>query len=154
VILLDHRVLDQVSTRRLRVVKYRGTYHGTNEYPFLINQGGISVLPVSSMALQHPAPLDRVPSGIALLDEMLSGKGFYRGSTVLVSGTAGIGKTSLAAHFIDAACRRGERCLCFLFEESPAQLLRNMRSIGIDLQPWPAACCSSRTAQTRGRCCA
>src|SRR5438132_5972403 len=110
VILLDHRVLDQVSTRRLRVVKYRGTYHGTNEYPFLINQDGISVLPVSSMALQHRAPLDRVSSGIALLDEMLGGKGYYRGSTVLVSGTAGTGKTSLAAHFIDAACRRGERC--------------------------------------------
>jgi circadian clock protein KaiC len=136
VILLDHRVHDQVSTRRLRVVKYRGTYHGTNEYPFLINQTGISVLPVSSMALQHQAPLDRVPSGIALLDQMLSGKGYYRGSTVLVSGTAGTGKTSLAAHFIDAACRRGERCLCFLFEESPAQLLRNMRSIGIDLEVW------------------
>jgi len=136
VILLDHRVHDQVSTRRLRVVKYRGTYHGTNEYPFLINQSGISVLPVSSMALQHRAPLDRVSSGIAPLDEMLGGKGYYRGSTVLVSGTAGTGKTSLAAHFMDAACRRGERCLCFLFEESPAQLLRNMRSIGIDLEPW------------------
>jgi len=139
VILLDHRVHDQVSTRRLRVVKYRGSYHGTNEYPFLISADGISVLPVSSMALQHEAPLERVSSGIARLDEMLSGKGFYRGSTILVSGTAGTGKTSLAAHFLDAACRRGERCLCFLFEESPQQLLRNMRSIGIDLEPWVGA---------------
>jgi circadian clock protein KaiC len=138
VILLDHRVHDQVSTRRLRVVKYRGSYHGTNEYPFLINADGISVLPVSSMALQHDAPLERVSSGIARLDEMLSGKGFFRGSSILVSGTAGTGKTSLAAHFLDAACRRGERCLCFLFEESPQQLLRNMRSIGIDLEPWIA----------------
>jgi circadian clock protein KaiC len=136
VVLLDHRVHDQVSTRRLRVVKYRGSYHGTNEYPFLINADGISVLPVSSMALQHDAPLERVSSGIAHLDEMLSGRGFYRGSTILVSGTAGTGKTSLGAHFLDAACRRGERCLCFLFEESPQQLLRNMRSIGIDLEPW------------------
>jgi len=136
VILLDHRVHDQVSTRRLRVVKYRGSYHGTNEYPFLIDAGGISVLPVSSLALQHPAPIDRVSSGVTRLDEMLGGKGYYRGSTILVSGTAGTGKTSLAAHFLDAACRRGERCLCFLFEESPQQLLRNMRSIGIDLEPW------------------
>jgi circadian clock protein KaiC len=137
VILLDHRVHDQVSTRRLRVVKYRGSHHGTNEYPFLINADGISVLPVSSLALQHEAPLARVASGVAHLDEMLSGEG-YRGSTILVSGTAGTGKTSLAAHFLDAACRRGERCLCFLFEESPRQLLRNMRSIGIDLEPWVA----------------
>ena len=139
VILLDHRVHDQVSTRRLRVVKYRGSHHGTNEYPFLINADGISVLPVSSLALQHEAPLERVSSGVARLDEMLSGKGYYRGSTILVSGTAGTGKTSLSAHFLDAACRRGERCLCFLFEESPQQLLRNMRSIGIDLEPWVAA---------------
>src|SRR5690349_17768347 len=139
VVLLDHRVYDQVSTRRLRVVKYRGSYHGTNEYPFLINADGISVLPVSSMALQHDAPLERVSSGIDHLDAMLSGQGFYRGSTILVSGTAGTGKTSLGVHFLDAACRRGERCLCFLFEESPQQLLRNMRSIGIDLEPWVAA---------------
>jgi circadian clock protein KaiC len=139
VILLDHRVHDQVSTRRLRVVKYRGSYHGTNEYPFLINSEGISVLPVSSLALQHNAPTDRVSTGVSCLDEMLSGKGYYRGSTILISGTAGTGKTTLAAHFVDAACRRGERCLCFLFEESPKQLLRNMRSIGIDLEPWVAA---------------
>jgi circadian clock protein KaiC len=139
VILLDHRVHDQVSTRRLRVVKYRGTHHGTNEYPFLINADGISVLPVSSLALQHAAPLERVSSGIPSLDAMLGGKGYYRGSTILVSGTAGTGKTSLAAHFLDGACRRGERCLCFLFEESPQQHIRNMRSIGIDLEPWVTA---------------
>jgi len=139
VILLDHRVHDQVSTRRLRVVKYRGSHHGTNEYPFLIDASGISVLPVSSMALAHDAPLDRISAGIPRLDEMLGGQGYYRGSTVLVSGAAGTGKTSLAAHFLDAACRRGERCLCFLFEESPQQLLRNMRSIGIDLEPWLAS---------------
>ena len=139
VVLLDHRVHDQVSTRRLRVVKYRGSYHGTNEYPFLINADGISVLPVSSMALQHAAPLERVSSGVGRLDEMLSGRGYYRGSTILVSGAAGTGKTSMGAHFLDAACRRGERCLYFLFEESPRQLLRNMRSIGIDLEPWVSA---------------
>jgi len=139
VILLDHRVLDQVSTRRLRVVKYRGSYHGTNEYPFLIDAEGLSVLPVSSLALQHDAPLERVSSGISNLDAMLGGKGYYRGSTILVSGTAGTGKTSMGAHFLDAACRRGERCLYFLFEESPRQLLRNMRSIGLDLEPWVAA---------------
>jgi circadian clock protein KaiC len=139
VILLDHRVHDQVSTRRLRVVKYRGSHHGTNEYPFLIDATGVSVLPVSSMALEHEAPLDRISAGIERLDGMFGGKGYYRGSTVLISGAAGTGKTSLAAHFLDAACRRGERCLCFLFEESPQQLLRNMRSIGIDLEPWVTA---------------
>jgi circadian clock protein KaiC len=139
VILLDHRVHDQVSTRRLRVVKYRGSHHGTNEYPFLIDASGISVLPVSSMALQHGASSDRISAGLPRLDDMLGGKGYFRGSTVLVSGTAGTGKTSLAAHFLDAACGRGERCLYFLFEESPKQLLRNMRSIGVDLDPWVAA---------------
>ena len=136
VILLDHRVVDQVSTRRLRIVKYRGSHHGTNEYPFLIDRDGLSVLPVTSLGLTHPALNDRVSSGVADLDAMLSGKGYYRGSTILLSGTAGTGKTSLAAHFVDAACRRGERCLYFLFEESPVQLMRNMRSIGIDFEPW------------------
>jgi circadian clock protein KaiC len=136
VILLDHRVQEQVSTRRLRIVKYRGTHHGTNEYPFLIDHDGLSVLPVTSLGLSHPAFKDRVSSGVARLDEMLSGKGYYRGSTILLSGTAGTGKTSLAAHFVDAACRRGERCLYFLFEESPQQFMRNMRSIGLDLQQW------------------
>jgi circadian clock protein KaiC len=136
VILLDHRVSEQLSTRRLRVVKYRGTTHGTNEYPFLIDENGISVLPVTSMGLSHEASDERVSTGIGWLDEMLGGRGVYRGSTVLVSGTAGTGKTSLAAHFADAACRRGERCLYFAFEESQSQVARNMRSIGLDLSTW------------------
>ena len=136
VILLDHRVQEQVSTRRLRIVKYRGSHHGTNEYPFLIDREGLSVLPVTSLGLTHPAIEERVSTGVTRLDDMLSGRGYYRGSTVLLSGTAGTGKTSLAAHFVEAACQRGERCLYFLFEESPQQLMRNMRSIGINLQPW------------------
>ena len=139
VILLDHRVHDQTSTRRLRVVKYRGSHHGTNEYPFLIGIDGISVLPVSSLALQHDASEARISSGVSCLDDMLSGKGYLCGSTILVSGTAGTGKTSLSAHFLNAACSRGERCLWFLFEESPQQLLRNMRSVGVDLEPWVEA---------------
>jgi circadian clock protein KaiC len=136
VILLDHRVEDQVSTRRLRIVKYRGSHHGTNEYPFLIDRDGLSVLPVTSLSLTHRALDERVSTGVERLDDMLSGRGYFRGSTILLSGTAGTGKTSLAAHFIDAACRRGERCLYFLFEESPQQLMRNMHSIGIDLHQW------------------
>ncbi|MDO8700240.1 MAG: circadian clock protein KaiC [Deltaproteobacteria bacterium] len=136
VIHLDHRVTEQVSTRRLRIVKYRGTTHGTNEYPFLIDEDGISVLPVTSLGLQHEVSAQRVSSGVPRLDTMLGGEGYFRGSTVLVSGTAGSGKTSLAAHFAAAACRRGERCLHLTFEESPGQLLRNMRSIGVDLEPW------------------
>ncbi len=136
VILLDHRITDQVSTRRLRIVKYRGTAHGTNEYPFLIDEDGFSVLPVTSLGLQHQVSEERISSGIPRLDTMLGGKGFYRGSTVLISGTAGTGKTSLSAHFVDAACRRGERCLYFSFEESPGQIVRNMQSIGLDLGQW------------------
>jgi circadian clock protein KaiC len=136
VILLDHRVTEQVSTRRLRVVKYRGSTHGTNEYPFLIDENGISVLPITSLGLQHAVSIERIATGIPRLDTMLGGQGYYRGSTVLVSGTAGTGKTSIAAHFADAAGRRGERVLYFAFEESPGQIVRNMRSIGIDLQPW------------------
>jgi len=136
VILLDNRVVDQVSTRRLRIVKYRGTAHGTNEYPFLIDEHGISVLPITSARLEHSASDERVSSGVPRLDQMLGGKGYYRGSSVLVSGTAGTGKTSLAASFAAAACERGERCLYFAFEESPGQLARNMRSIGIDLDKW------------------
>jgi len=136
VIVLDHRVRDQASSRRLRVVKYRGSTHGTNEYPFLIDEDGISVLPVTSLGLQHDVTTDRIPSGIARLDTMLGGKGFFRGSSVLISGTAGTGKSSISAHFVDAACRRGERALYFAFEESPSQIMRNMRSIGIDLEPW------------------
>ena len=133
VILLDHRVTDQVSTRRMRIVKYRGTTHGSNEYPFLIDQDGFSVLPITSLGLQHRVNDERVSSGIPRLDDMMGGEGFYRGSTVLISGTAGTGKTSMAAHFVQAACERGERCLYFAFEESPGQLTRNMRSIGLDL---------------------
>src|SRR4051812_2756438 len=136
VILLDHRTRDEISTRRLRIVKYRGSMHGTNEYPFLIDQHGMSVLPISSLGLDHAAPNVRISTGIARLDAMLGGKGFFRGSSILLSGTSGAGKTSVAAHFVDAACRRGELCLYFAFEESPRQIVRNMRSIGIDLEPW------------------
>ncbi len=135
VLFLDHRVTDQVSTRRLRVVKYRGSTHGTNEYPFLIDEGGISVLPITSLGLDSPASAERVSSGLPRLDEMLGGKGFYRASTNLVSGTAGAGKTSLAASMVRSACGHGERCLYFAFEESSSQILRNMRSIGLDLEP-------------------
>ena len=135
VILLDHRVIDQVSTRRLRIVKYRGTTHGTNEYPFLIDEDGISVLPITSVGLLHAASSERIPSGIAGLDDMLGGEGYYRGSTILVTGTAGSGKSSTAAHFTLAACQRGERCLYLAFEESPSQIMRNMRSLGLDLEP-------------------
>jgi circadian clock protein KaiC len=134
--MLDHRVNEQTSTRRLRIVKYRGSMHGTNEYPFLIDETGFSVLPVTSLGLKHIVSNERVSSGILALDKMLEGKGYYRGSTVLVSGTAGVGKTSIAAHFAEAACKRGERVLYFCFEESPNQLIRNMLSIGIDLEPW------------------
>jgi len=136
VIVLDHRVSNQVSSRRLRVVKYRGSTHGKNEYPFLIDEDGILVLPVTSLGLQHIASTDRIPTGVARLDAMLGGAGYYRGSSVLVSGTAGTGKTSFAAHFAEAACRRGERALYFAFEESPSQIMRNMCSVGIDLEPW------------------
>ena len=136
VILMDHRVIDEISTRRMRIVKYRGSTHGTNEYPFLIDQHGISVLPISSLGLEHPAPGLRISTGITRLDGMLSGKGFFRGSSILISGTSGAGKTSVAAHFVDAACRRGERCLYFAFEESPQQIVRNMSSIGIHLGEW------------------
>ncbi|WP_081627051.1 circadian clock protein KaiC [Bordetella sp. FB-8] len=136
VIVLDHRVTEQASSRRLRVVKYRGSVHGTNEYPFLIDEDGISVLPVTSLELKHVASSERISSGVARLDAMLGGKGYFCGSSVLVSGTAGTGKSSLAAHFADAACRRAERVLYFSFEESPDQIIRNMRSIGIDLQQW------------------
>jgi circadian clock protein KaiC len=138
VIVLDHRVSNLVSTRRLRVVKYRGSTHGTNEYPFVIDADGIAVLPITSLALQHTASTERVATGIPRLDAMLGGAGFYRGSSVLVSGTAGTGKTSLAGHFAAAACGRGERVLYFAFEESPSQIQRNMSSVGIDLGPWVA----------------
>jgi len=136
VIMLDHRVIDQVSTRRLRVVKYRGSTHGTNEYPFLINEQGFSVLPISSLGLSHDVSSERIPTGIERLDVMLGGKGYYRGSSVLISGTAGTGKSSMASYFVDAASRRNEKSLYFAFEESPQQIMRNMRSIGLNLEPW------------------
>jgi circadian clock protein KaiC len=136
VILLDHRVTDQSSIRRLRIVKYRGSTHGTNEYPFLIDEDGFSVLPVTSLGLNHHSSRERISSGIPRLDTMLSGKGYFRGSTVLVSGTAGTGKTSLAAQFVEAACKRGEKVLYFAFEESPSQFMRNMSSIGIHLEQY------------------
>lgn len=134
VILLDHRVSNQISTRLLRVVKYRGGVHGTNEYPFLIDEEGISVLPVTSLTLDKPVSSERVSTGIAALDKMLDGKGFFRGSSILVSGTAGTGKTSIAASFANETCQRGERCMYFAFEESPQQICRNMDSIGMNLQ--------------------
>jgi circadian clock protein KaiC len=136
VIVLDHRITEQLSTRRLRIVKYRGTSHGTNEYPFLIDATGISVMPVTSLGLSQEASDERISTGVPGLDAMLGGQGVYRGSSVLISGTAGTGKTSLAAHFADATCRRGERCLYFTFEESESQLNRNMRSVGLDLKAW------------------
>jgi circadian clock protein KaiC len=136
VILLDHRVDDQVSTRRLRVVKYRGTAHGTNEYPFLIDEDGFSVVPITSVGLEHGVSDERVATGVAELDAMLGGGGVYRGSSILITGSSGTGKSSIAAHFADASCARGEPCLYFAFEESVAQIARNMRSIGLDLGPW------------------
>jgi len=134
VILLDHRVTDQISTRRLRVIKYRGSTHGTNEYPFMIDEDGISVLPVTALKLNKEASPERISSGIPALDRMLGGRGFYKGSSILVSGTAGTGKTSIASCFAAETCRQGERCLYFAFEESPNQIVRNMRSIDMDLQ--------------------
>ena len=136
VIVLDHRVMGQISTRRLRVVKYRGSAHGTNEYPFFIGERGISVLPITSMGLDHEASTQRIPTGIARLDEMLGGKGVFRGGSVLVAGSPGTGKTSVSAKFVEAACSRGERALLFAYEESAAQIVRNMRSIGINLDRW------------------
>lgn len=134
VILLDNRVHDQVTTRRLRIVKYRGSTHGTDEYPFLIDDRGVSVMPITSAGLQHKISSDIVPSGVADLDAMFGRGGFYRGSSILLSGLAGTGKSTFSAWFADAVCRRGERCLYFAFEESPDQIIRNMRSAGIDLQ--------------------
>jgi len=136
VILLDHQVTETVLTRRLRVVKYRGSTHGMNEYPFLIESDGISVLPVTSMDLKYGVCNERASTGVPDLDTMFGGHGYFRGSSILVSGTSGTGKTSLTAHFADAACARGEKCVFFSFEESAAQIMRNMRSIGINLKRW------------------
>lgn len=136
VILLDNVIDDQVSSRRLRIVKYRGSLHGTNEYPFLIDEDGISLIPITSARLNYEAVTGRVSSGIERLDSMLGNKGFYRGSSILVSGTAGTGKTSFLSHFANASCKRGEKVLYFAFEESPSQIARNMKSIGMDLDFW------------------
>jgi len=136
VILLDHRVTEQITTRRLRIVKYRGSLHGTDEYPFLMGERGISVLPITSVGLNHPASTERISSGIPDLDAIVGGKGFYRGSSILLSGTPGTGKSTLALNFLKAGCERGEKSLYFGFEESTAQVIRNMRSVGMDLQPW------------------
>jgi len=134
VILLDHRVINQISTRRLRIIKYRGSVHGTNEYPFLIDEEGISVLPITSLGLEKEVSSERISSGIPAMDAMLGGKGFFKGSSILVSGTAGTGKTSIAAYFANEACNRKEKCIYFAFEESPKQIIRNMHSIDVDLQ--------------------
>jgi circadian clock protein KaiC len=136
VILLDHRVNAQVATRRLRIIKYRGSNHGTNEYPTLIDQEGLSVLPISSLVLEYPVSSERVSTGIPRLDSMLGGMGYYRGSSILISGIAGTGKTSIAAAFVDSFCRKGQSAMYFSFEESPDQIIRNMRSIGFDLSQW------------------
>ncbi|KKG79746.1 KaiC 1 [Methanosarcina mazei] len=136
VIFLDNRMEEQIATRRLRIIKYRGSKHGTNEYPFMIEEDGMSVLPITSLGLEHEASRERISTGIPRLDTMLGGQGYYRGTTILISGTAGSGKTSFAAQFCKAACEREESCLYFAYEESPDQIIRNMRSIGIDLKPY------------------
>ena len=136
IILLDNRVRKQVSTRRIRVIKYRGSAHGTNEYPFVIDKDGLSVIPITSAGLDHPGTDEKVSTGVASLDKLFAGGGYTKGSTVLVSGTAGTGKTSLAAAFIDESCKRGERCLYISYEESPGQLVQNMHSVGVDLGKW------------------
>src|SRR5689334_6497386 len=136
VIVLDHRVIDQNATRRLRVMKYRGSTHGANESPFFIDEAGISVLPIASLGLEHKVSGGRLSTGVTALDEMLGGKGYLRSSSILVSGSPGTGKTSLAGYFVDAACRRGESALYFAFEEPSAQIERNLASIGLDLRRW------------------
>ena len=136
IILLDNRVRQQVSTRRIRVIKYRGSNHGTNEYPFVIDKDGLSVIPITSTGLDHPGTAEKVSTGIASLDKLFAGGGYTKGSTILVSGTAGTGKSSIASAFVDKSCRRGERCLYLSYEESPGQLIQNMRSIGLDLEQW------------------
>lgn len=136
VILLEHPLNDQIATRNLRVVKYRGSLHGTNEFPFLIGGDGISVLPITSLGLNHKISAERIATGIPRLDAMLSGRGFFRGSSILLTGTPGTGKTIVAANFANAACQRGERTLFFSFEESPNQIIRNMHSIGLRLDPY------------------
>jgi len=133
VIFLDHRIVSQVSTRRLKIIKYRGSLHGTNEYPFLIDEEGITILPVTSLKLDKNVSTKRISTGVPSLDDMFGGKGFYKGSSILVSGSAGTGKTSIAGSFANETCMRKEKCMFFAFEESPQQILRNMKSIGLDL---------------------
>jgi len=135
VIFLNQRIINELATRRLHIIKYRGSRHGTNEYPFLIEEDGISVLPLTSVGLDYQVSNERISTGVERLDTMLGGEGYFRGSSVLISGTAGTGKSSLCAHFANATCLGGERCLYFAFEESASQIIRNMRSIGIDLEP-------------------
>ncbi|HEY9659700.1 MAG TPA: circadian clock protein KaiC, partial [Allocoleopsis sp.] len=136
VIRLEQRTYEELSTRRLQILKYRGSQHGSNEYPFLIDQNGISVLPLTSIGLNHPVSNDRLSTGIARLDGMLGGQGYYRGSSILITGMAGTGKSTIAAHFAAATCQRQERCFYLAFEEAPEQILRNMRSVGLDLDPY------------------
>ena len=147
VVLLDNRVIDQITTRRLRVVKYRGSAHGTNEYPFLIDAAGISVLPVTSSGIDRPVSNEIISTGIPGLDAMLRNGGLYRGSSILLSGVAGTGKSTIGSHFVDAACRCGERCMFFAFEESAEEICRNVLSVGIDLRRWVEC----RAAALRGR---
>lgn len=136
VIRLDHRVTAEVSTRRARVLKYRGAPHSTNEHPFLIGHRGITLIPIDARPLDHPAPVGRISTGIDGLDRMFGGEGYFRGASVLVSGEAGTGKSSIGAAYVNATCQRGERALYVAFEESQAQIVRNMRSVGLDLEPW------------------
>jgi circadian clock protein KaiC len=136
VIFLDNRITEELSTRRMRIVKYRGSAHSTNEFPFIIDENGMSILPVTAVRLEYPASTERLPTGVPRLDAMLDGKGYLKGSAILISGMVGTGKSSLAANFVDAGCRRGKRCIYFAFEEAPGQIMRNMRSIGIELEPW------------------
>jgi circadian clock protein KaiC len=136
IILLDNRVRDQIATRRIRIVKYRGSKHGTSEYPFVIDNKGLSVIPITSAGLEQPGTDKRVSTGIPSLDKLFTGKGYTKGSTILTSGTAGSGKTSIGAAFAIESCKRGERCLFFSYEESAGQLTQNLKSIGIDFAPW------------------
>jgi circadian clock protein KaiC len=136
VILLDHRVSGQISTRRLRIVKYRGSLHGTNEYPFIIDDKGFQLMPITSAKLDYTVPNERYSTGVSELDTMLGNKGFFKGSTIMISGSPGTGKTSVVATFAQAACKNGERCIYFALEESPNQILRNMKSIGLNLEPF------------------
>ncbi len=136
VIMLDHRVNDQIATRRLKIIKYRGSKHGTNEYPFLIDEKGISVLPVTSVGLDYQVSSDRIKTGVEGFDLMLDNKGYFKGSAILVSGAAGTGKTSISGHFVDSCCSKGMKCLYFAFEEPQNQIIRNLKNIGLDLKKW------------------